>query len=324
MYTLKDRIDIRYGDKWVYSSGQLLDNSRTGVPPAKDCNQAGNNDGYVSGGGGYILDYDPVVSKELVIYVSGCLNSTTEWCFDVSCVESEITEEPKPKFYEGLPDCPCNYDATIDGKTTSEPKGKWVDYGAADQRFHFGASYEIRWEPDESGSGQQCTYDENKNLITSGIAAGTPDKSAPSGVFNISIDTWNHYREDVLKWISVPCNEYLEKWPPNQGDENSCVTSAPNPVTDYTQNEVSNKTAGNLTCDDITELYKQVAGSNNEDLMCWFNSNGNNCSMGITEVISELEELKSKACKPIPTRGSHLTDEKACLALDKAIKNLGG
>lgn len=75
-----------------------------------------------------------------------------------------------------LTPCPCTYsDAVSRGKTSSPyPKGEWKDFKVL-QTFHYGASKEVRWTPDELNKpGQQCTYDNQGNLITSGIAAGSP------------------------------------------------------------------------------------------------------------------------------------------------------
>ena len=82
-----------------------------------------------------------------------------------------------PRWWEALPDCPCNENQIPPG---------WTG-GAANQTYHPGAQncyrspaltedevvaagLDARLRP-----GQQCCYDPNGNLITSGAGAGTPD-----------------------------------------------------------------------------------------------------------------------------------------------------
>ncbi|GAB3015517.1 hypothetical protein GCM10027284_38270 [Cyclobacterium sediminis] len=87
MYTRKDRMDIRYNGEWVASTGpDLLESGK--APPYKLCNEATAADGFVSGGGSFSIPYDPAISREISIYVSGCLQGGTAWYFDVSCPSS--------------------------------------------------------------------------------------------------------------------------------------------------------------------------------------------------------------------------------------------
>ncbi|MDX1910135.1 MAG: hypothetical protein SFV22_01550 [Saprospiraceae bacterium] len=78
MYTIPDRLDIRYNGRWVASTGTLFNNS-TLLP---DCN--GTSDGFVSGTGLLEFDYDPNVSRFVEVYISGC-NAGTEWVVEPTC-----------------------------------------------------------------------------------------------------------------------------------------------------------------------------------------------------------------------------------------------
>jgi hypothetical protein len=78
MYTVKDRLDIRYNGKWIASTGNLFD-EKTVLP---DCD--GSSDGFVSGKGTLCFEYDPNVSRTVEVYISGC-NSGTEWQVNSTC-----------------------------------------------------------------------------------------------------------------------------------------------------------------------------------------------------------------------------------------------
>lgn len=84
MYTQKDRMDIRYNGQWVRStSPDLLTDGA--APPFRKCDEASPAQGFVSGGGTFTIPYDPAISREISIYVSGCLEGGTLWYFDVVC-----------------------------------------------------------------------------------------------------------------------------------------------------------------------------------------------------------------------------------------------
>ena len=78
MYTIKDRLDIRYNGEWVASTGDLF-NKNVRIP---DCDNKTN--GFVSGEGVLDLNYDPNLSKIVELYISGC-NSGTQWDIVVAC-----------------------------------------------------------------------------------------------------------------------------------------------------------------------------------------------------------------------------------------------
>jgi hypothetical protein len=76
MYSIKDRIDIRYNGQWIGSSGTLL--TPTGYP-----NCGLSPDGFVSGNG--VVQFNYSASNPIVeIYVSGC-QSGTAWDIDIQC-----------------------------------------------------------------------------------------------------------------------------------------------------------------------------------------------------------------------------------------------
>jgi hypothetical protein len=76
MYSIPDRLDVRYSGSWVASTGTPL--SPIGYP---NCNVS---DGFVSGSNFVEFNYDPKTSKYVEVYVSGC-NSGTAWDIQVTC-----------------------------------------------------------------------------------------------------------------------------------------------------------------------------------------------------------------------------------------------
>lgn len=116
-----------------------------------------------------------------------------------------------PLWWELLPDCPCTEDLIPPG---------W-EGGPADPDYHPGAANCYRSPPltqdvlvgaglDPSlRPGQQCCYDINNRLITSGPGAGTPDLQSPSSQFvghqYLDVETFN-----ILGW-----QLYNIYWPPN-------------------------------------------------------------------------------------------------------------
>jgi len=113
MYTQKDRMDIRYDQKWIAStSPELLKDGE--APPFKTCDEASPADGFVSSGGGFRIAYDPEISREVSIYVSGCLQGGTLWYFDVTCPAGNTP--PRPSI--------CGKSSAID------------TYDSADENYH--------------------------------------------------------------------------------------------------------------------------------------------------------------------------------------------
>ena len=124
-------------------------------------------------------------------------------------------------FYQRVPNCPCFYDDIIEDELRLCQEGAWIKCGApADivEKFHPGAALEARWIPTAlSAPGQQCTYDQQGNLITDGITAGTPDRNAPGGCGGILSADIFHWHLDVVPFSNLPCTAYLAGWPPNDG-----------------------------------------------------------------------------------------------------------
>ena len=161
-------------------------------------------------------------------------------------------------FYSALPNCPCNVAEArqLLGPTTC-PAGEWQNCEGASQAFHYGAADEVRWTPAEDGApGQQCTYDEEGDLITGGIAAGSPDKVAPQQscdqpewLVNLGADIAcglsDHCQEDVVPWESIPCWRYLSEWPANNACGQDNVVSGIDHMRDL---------VGRMTCEEVTLL----------------------------------------------------------------------
>lgn len=114
MYTIPDRMDIKYNGEWVASTATtpLLANED---PPSSVCYDG--TEGYVSGSRTLSVDYDPSLSKYLEIYMYGCFESTTEWDFSVSCQPQGQPKEPEccedtptlPDFTPNIVNFPANH-----------------------------------------------------------------------------------------------------------------------------------------------------------------------------------------------------------------------
>ncbi len=308
MFTVKDRMDIRYGEQWILSTDdQLLRGNE--APPIKRCSEATAADGFVSGSHTFQFEYDPNVSREVDVYISGCLEGGTAWYFDVSC-PSGTSGPPPPtaKWYDELPDCPCTYDEAV-GRTT-DPLGQWLACGAPyNDHYHYGASFEARWVPENAPDavGQQCTYDAQGRLITAGIAAGSPDMDSPDNCGNEmgALPDPGHLKKDVYTWEYCPCLEYLEKWPANNG--NGCFQ---NPISDI---QHMRKLVGNMNCDDVVDLFKAVDRTPNSPtlLQNYFHQQ---ISLTPLELIPLLESLQDELnCVFSPDQ---------CGSITQAIKNL--
>jgi len=84
-YSVPDRIDVKYGDDWIFSTGDLLTDDHP-YPDIKDCNDVVPGDGFLGTSGTEIFDYDPNSGKRLTVYVSGCLNNSTAWDYRIKCI----------------------------------------------------------------------------------------------------------------------------------------------------------------------------------------------------------------------------------------------
>ena len=311
MFTIKDRMDIQYNGKWILSTAPQPLRSNE-APPSRFCNEAKSSDGFVGGQNTFQFYYDPNVSREVDVYVSGCLQGGTAWYFDVECPDIGNTNPQEPiedHWYSNLPNCPCDYD-DLPSKTT-DPIGKWLKCGSPyNDHYHYGATYEARWVPkdDSDAPGQQCMYDANKQLITSGIGAGSPDKDSPDGcgLQDFTFPDWGHIRKDVDPWEEKPCLEYLKGWPSN--NLNLCNN---NPITDILHME---QLVGNMTCDQVVYLFKavdQTPGSS-ELLKQYFH---NQLFYTPSDLARMLEDLKINIdCDE---------EKEQCQSIEHALKNLG-
>jgi len=219
-------------------------------------------------------------------------------------------------WYTKLPNCPCQYSEDIDGR--EEMCGEWIDCGSASQEYHYGATFEIRWVPDEAGDpGQQCTYDASRSLITSGIAAGSPDKDSPDicGWGDIltgqGFPDIDHYFDDVKTWGELPCYQYLNEWRPNNG--NGCGS---NPISDI---EHMKKMVGEMTCEEITLIIRSAKDSPNlmidSDLRSYIIGEIT-ISLSDAQLIAKLQNWKElKSCSMFPS-------DELCFLIDQAISNL--
>lgn len=172
-------------------------------------------------------------------------------------------DESLTKWYEELPDCPCNWNQVSLGSNENDKtgrKGVWKD-DTHDylQRYHPGAWRSIRWVPTTGGSGQQCTYDEDGRLINKGLGAGTPDYVS-TGFY--------HFLEDVIAFEGLfgyteiypfntyPCELYFRLHPPNQGAYKGDPCRFTNEVTRLPDNLYPN-----LSCGEIIKLLKELTES---------------------------------------------------------------
>lgn len=143
-------------------------------------------------------------------------------CMDCkSWVENELKDTAWLRF---LPDCPCSLCKSGGGWKNPDPN-KWEDPKSASQTYHPGASACMRSTNNSGDSGQQCCYDEDGALITSGLGAGTPDKVAPDGILWGIVGIVRHNYADVHhyskckamlgdEWVELGYNKAR---PPNQG-----------------------------------------------------------------------------------------------------------
>jgi hypothetical protein len=81
-YSVKDRIDVYYNNVWV--AGTAGTNPGP-VPPQKNCADVLPGDGFVGQTGTLNFSYDPAVSQNVTVVVSGCLGSGTAWDYTVNC-----------------------------------------------------------------------------------------------------------------------------------------------------------------------------------------------------------------------------------------------
>jgi hypothetical protein len=115
-----------------------------------------------------------------------------------------------------LPACPCS------AQEAESQKGQWVLSNTSIEYYHPGSASSYRSAESVNNHGQQCTYDREGLLITSGSATGTPDFWSPIGLSGIS----QHYLNDVRPFDVLGWQIYNSYWVPN--NESDCPG---NPVT---------------------------------------------------------------------------------------------
>jgi hypothetical protein len=80
-YTVPDRIDIYYNQTWVGGTGA----NPGPIPPQKNCSYVTTGDGFLGATGKLTFSYNPNISKEVTVVVSGCLGSSTAWDYSIVC-----------------------------------------------------------------------------------------------------------------------------------------------------------------------------------------------------------------------------------------------
>ena len=81
-YSVPDRMDVRFNDKWVASTA-LAPLAANELPPPSECNDG--TAGYVSQDLTLQFDYDPSLGNTFEIYMFGCFGGGTAWDFKVYC-----------------------------------------------------------------------------------------------------------------------------------------------------------------------------------------------------------------------------------------------
>jgi len=115
-----------------------------------------------------------------------------------------------PGWLSALPPCPCAYPCA-----TNTPL--WVQDPGDLPTYHPGAAFSCRSTAAATGGsrhGQQCTYDRQRRLITSGPGAGTPDVYSPSGYLG-PINLPYHHVYDVKTWRELEWATYNQYWRPD-------------------------------------------------------------------------------------------------------------
>lgn len=149
-----------------------------------------------------------------------------------NCIAQKI--DTGKKWYDKLPGCPCK-NPDRNGVVLGDG---WAKDKANIKKYHKGAAASYRSYPpvktQEGASCQQCCYDKNGDLITSGRGAGTPDKSSAckgednNGAMTIRFfGLIGHYWKDVKPWAkfmkadsTTGWAKYNSLWVPN--NTNGC------------------------------------------------------------------------------------------------------
>jgi hypothetical protein len=137
------------------------------------------------------------------------VDQSKEWCQNWIALDKLLGD----KWLNKLPDFPCS-------QPGSKEKG-WKEV-PTDVNSHPGCSTCFRSAPANflnlNSSGQQCCYDKDGKLITSGTGSGTADRR------NALNNPLGHFFADVQPWLVCSkagmLAEYLDRRPNNKGSEN--------------------------------------------------------------------------------------------------------
>jgi hypothetical protein len=145
------------------------------------------------------------------------------------CQSLRAGEAPSTRWAMRLPACPCRQ---------PQPKALrdgWAVDRVSSLKQHRGAAQCFRSYPPvrtEAGrSGQQCCYDIAESLVTSGSAAGTPDRATSCNGERVDgrmkvrpLGFVSHVLKDVRPWARRyrSWKTYHAQWPPDNG--NACPT----------------------------------------------------------------------------------------------------
>lgn len=143
------------------------------------------------------------------------------------CQSMRAAEGPAGRWAVRLPSCPCR------GPQPTELGDGWAVDRVSSLKQHPGAALCFRSYPPvrtEAGrSGQQCCYDRAGSLVTSGSAAGTPDRATScrgerlDGRMTVHpLGFVSHVLKDVRPWARRyrSWKTYQADWPPDNG--NAC------------------------------------------------------------------------------------------------------
>lgn len=149
-------------------------------------------------------------------------------------------------FLDMLPDCPCVAEELLDNMDSVYRGVSWVvDAGCVEDNcmFHPGAYNCYRSEGGDSPHAQQCCYNQDGVLMTTGFAAGTPDRgqtasykfvhqveerTMPDNIYDNMRKVGQHVTHDVISWDLCckhcsdgcsSCAKYYGARHPNKGAE---------------------------------------------------------------------------------------------------------
>lgn len=149
----------------------------------------------------------------------------------LACETLHFYQIENPDWYVSIPKCPCSL-KDLDGL---KPPNHTVeeDNKSVSDRYHPGSDKCFRVKYSGQSSGNQCCYDKDKNLITNGAGAGTPDMVGP--ISPAGALEWPGYIKDLMghlcydvfpfDWL-YNLEQYLEIRPPYDDD---CRPNPPGP-----------------------------------------------------------------------------------------------